>query len=483
MGYEIRNGLIYGAKNKVDVDLSTESKNPVQNKTVTDELNTKPNYNYFPTVTLEEYNNMGVEKLTDGKVYFIPDAYTDSMITTIYGWHLDPTESDPSECISYISGAQGMTPAKMTTNGFSYGSWENAFFMPKPCMVKSDGTVDYYLNQNDYTKKEDGTDSDVANTDYDGNAMMEWPLIWWKYEAGTSEGEGYFYVANKKVDDSYHCWCNYNCDNIIIPNFYTAIYNGTGTTKLRSISGVQLTSANGNGSTTGTQEVTRATANNTTSKVEWYIETFSDRMLINGLLILMGKSLDTQGTFGQGISSGSQAGKEAYITGTLNDKGLFYGDTVGTTTAVKVFGMENYYSCQWHRVAGCVGLADGTVGFKMTYNTADGTTATSYNSTGEGYIINSTDTRPGNGYAKTAYFNSNLGFYFTKTTGGSSSTYFCDYWYTNSTVLTYLRVGGNSSNGAYAGASYFNLGASFADAYWSIGACLSLKPLALGAKA
>ena len=56
---------------------------------------------------------------------------------------------------------------------------------------------------------------------------MEWPLIWWKYETGEVEGEGYFYCSNSKVDNSYNCFCNYDANNNIINHFYTAIYNGT----------------------------------------------------------------------------------------------------------------------------------------------------------------------------------------------------------------------------------------------------------------
>ena len=95
----------------------------------------------------------------------------------IYGFHISNNESDPSAKVTYLKDAAGMTPAHMDySNGvFDYGSWENAFFMPRPCMLKSDGTVDYYLDPSDYSKKEDGvTASDVANTSYDGNAMMEW---------------------------------------------------------------------------------------------------------------------------------------------------------------------------------------------------------------------------------------------------------------------------------------------------------------------
>ena len=95
---------------------------------------------------------------------------------TVYGFHINGSESNPDSMVTYIEDAVGMIPAYMdfSAGTFNYGSWQNAFFMPKPCMVKYDGTVDYYLNPNDYTKKADGTASDIANTAYEGNAMMEW---------------------------------------------------------------------------------------------------------------------------------------------------------------------------------------------------------------------------------------------------------------------------------------------------------------------
>ena len=95
---------------------------------------------------------------------------------TVYGFHIDSTITNPSNAVTYVEDAVGMIPAHMdfTSGVFDYGSWENAFFMPKPCMLKYDGTVDYYLDPNDYTKKIDGTPSDVSDPTYNGNAMMEW---------------------------------------------------------------------------------------------------------------------------------------------------------------------------------------------------------------------------------------------------------------------------------------------------------------------
>lgn len=420
-------------------------------------------------LTQAEYDALGNEKYSDDKEYFIIDGNADEK-PIIYGIHINPNESDPSDAVTYLKDAIGMTPAAMDNISFNYGSWQDAFFMPRPCMLKFDGTVDYYLNPNDYSKKADGTASDVADSSYNGNAMMEWPLIWWKYEAGQAKGEGYFYVSNRRVDDTYNCWCNYDCNNKIINNFYTAIYNGTGTDKLRSISGVQLTSENGSGGTTGQQEITRAIANNTTAKVEWYIDLWADRLLITGLLYLMGKSLNLQAVFGRGLDSGGQTAKEAYITGTLDDKGLFWGDIANGDNAVKVFGMENFWGCCWHRIAGLFGTSTGYA-YKLTHGTADGSTATSFGTTPSGYIPINT-TQPGNGYVTKMMFGKH-GMLPTAI-GGSTSTYYSDYFYKGS---DFSLVGGHSNAGLSCGFCVaLNYGVGGAN--WYVAAAPSCKPLA-----
>lgn len=475
-----------GVTQTVDTELSPTSTNPVQNRVITAALDEKYPKAWDVALTMAEYEALPTSKYTDGKNYYITDAYPDwePIPTVIYGYHVDPDESDPYDAVTYLNDAVGMTPAAMGSTAFNYGSWQNAFFMPKPCMVKFDGTVDYYLDPNDYTKKADGTASDVADPNYDGNAMMEWPLIWYKYEAGTADGEGYFYVSNKQADNTFHCWCNYDCDGNIINNFYTAIYNGTGTTKLRSLSGVTLDGSSGCGGTTGQEEVDRATANNTkTGKVEWYTDVFCDRMLINGLLILISKNLNSQAAFGNGLTTGGQSAKQSYITGSLNDKGLFWGK-VGNTSeaqsyAVKIFGMENWYGLVWHRTAGCVGLTNGNYTIKQTWSIVDGTTSTGYNSNGTGYI--SAGTRPENSstYIKQCIYGNDCFLPFVAGgTGASNLTYYCDCWYTANTSLTYLCIGAASANGYYAGSFCVGLSNVFSNDRWYIGTCLSLKPLA-----
>lgn len=413
----------------------------------------------------------------NAKIY-LNGAWTDTptppVTSVVYGWHVDPSIADSSDAVTYLEDAVGMTPAAMGASTFDYGSWENAFFMPKPCMVRSNGEVAYYLDPNDYSKKADGTPSDVANPDFDGNAMMEWGKIWYKFAGGETDGEGYFYVSNVQVDESYHCWCNYDSKDNITDHFYTAIYNGTGTTKLRSISGVALTSANGNGDTTATQEVERATANNTTADVEWYTDVWADRLLINALLVLIGKSLNTQATFGRGLDMGDQTAKETYATGTLDDKGLFWGVTTDGNSAVKVFGMENWWGCVWHRTAGCISI-DRALKIKLTYGTADGSTVVGYNQTGSGYISDGTIPSSG-GYVRAMVYNQ-YGYAPNNTSGGSPSTYYTDY-FSQSTGIRYLLAGGSSSNGFASGAFYFNLYNESSTVGWNRAASLSFKPLA-----
>lgn len=405
----------------------------------------------------------------------------------VYGIHINPNESDPSLAVTYLEDAVGMTPAKMGTSTFDYGSWADAFFMPKPCMLKSDGTVDYYLDPNDFTKKEDGSASDVANSSYNGNAMMEFPLIYYKYEQGSATGEGYIYISKYQVDENYKCYSNYDCDGNIIPHFYMACYNGTGTSKLRSLSGIAASSTNGCGKTTGQQEVDRATANNTKSgKVEWYTDVWCDRVLITALLYLMGKSLDLQSTFGNGLVYGGESAANDYVTGTHDTKGLFYGNTgsISATsncqTAVKVFGIENFWGHTYRRTAGLV-TSNYNYKYKMTYSTVDGSTGTGYNSNGSGYTTVTTGLSSNKyGYVSKMQFG-NYGLLAVPSTVGSgtANTYYCDIWGVSSSCFAFC---GGCANVVTSAAPYCGFCVSlydpFSGSYWSSSTALSCKPCA-----
>ena len=399
---------------------------------------------------------------------------------TLYAFHIDGTESNPASKVTYLEDAKGMTPAGMDyTNGvFSYGSWADAFFMPRPCMVLQEGIVDYYLDPDDYTKKEDGTASDIADTTYAGNAMIEWgqngKKIWYKVVPDPGDvTSGTVYICDEQLDPSYHAWSFINNQGREVDHFYTPIYNGSsvndGTNEvMRSMSGLAITQ-----SLTGTEEITRCRRNNKGNDVLWYTEVIADRILINFLLILMGKSTDTQTVFGNGLITGSQTALNNYRTGALNDKGLFFGYS-DQTHGVKVFGMENWWGAQWRRHAGYI-KAGNDQKIKLTYGRQDGSTADGYNTDGSGYInIGITPTGTSGGYIDVMNFNE-YGM-FGKNSSGSSSTHYCDGQWFNNGATTYALFGGSSSAWVLCGAFCCCLNASVSRANWAYGVALSYRP-------
>lgn len=41
---------------------------------------------------------------------------------TVYGWHIDPSISNPAQAVTYLADAVGKTPAAMGASTFSYGA-------------------------------------------------------------------------------------------------------------------------------------------------------------------------------------------------------------------------------------------------------------------------------------------------------------------------------------------------------------------------
>ena len=188
-------------------------------------------------------------------------------------------------------------------------------------------------------------------------------------------------------------------------------------------------------------------------------------MLINLLLILMGKSLDTQAVFGRGLESGSQSALNAYVTGALKDKGLFFGYS-DSSHGVKVFGMENYYAAQWRRTAG-LNMNEGVIKYKMTYP---------YNEAGTDYeTAGATPTGSSGGYISKMVFTKDA--MVASVVSGSSSTYYCDGQWWNASGNRWALFGGSSNNVAKCGAFYCGLNNALSFAFWDYGCALSLKPL------
>lgn len=420
-------------------------------------------YKFFPYANTGMINNSNVNcTFIEIKEY------------SLFGFKIDQTESDPDNMITYIAQNANYKSAKMDfeTGIFDYGDWANAWFIKdlKPCMLKYDGTVDYYLNPNDYTKKENGENSDITNSSYAGNAMIEFPKVYYKI-IDNNDNTADVYFSDKKLDDNYHCWSHIDNNGNEIDYCYISIFNGSldSNNRLRSLSGLSPMV-----NRTAQDEITFAKTNNINSDSIWYTEIYSDRLLINLLLLLIGKSTNTQSIFGTGLEENNPI----LQTGSMNDKGLFFGSSL-SSQGVKVFGIENYWGNIWRRTAGYIYI-NNIQKVKMTYGKQDGSTCIGYNTDGEGYIEieNSNFEGTNSSYIKSMIFNS-FGM-FAKNLSGSSSTYYTDVAVFNSNpgIAYYSLFGGtyNKSN-YYNGALTCALSDPASLSGENSGCSLSCKPL------
>lgn len=392
----------------------------------------------------------------------------------LFGFKLDQNESDPSSMIEYIEDNKDFKSAYMNYSSdlFNYGDWKDVWFIRdlKPCMLNYDGTVAYELDKNNYSLKADGTPSDIANDSFGGNAMVGIPKVYWKI-IDNGDDTANIYFSNKKVDDDFVCWSHIDNNGNEIDYCYMPIYNGSNvSSKLRSLSGKIPINAQ-----TATTEITLAKANNLTSDVIWYTETFSDRMLINLLLLLIGKSTDTQTIFGNGHYTGGSSASSLLTTGTLNNKGLFYG-TNGTGKAVKVFGIENWWGNQWRRIAGWIN-DKGNQKIKMTYGQTDGSTTDGYNTNGSGYInVGCTPSGTNGGYInKMAVKENSL---IPTVASGSATTYYTDGLWFNNSYVSYALMGGPSNVELRVGTLSSTVSSVASQESWYFGVAVSCKPLA-----
>ena len=375
-------------------------------------------------------------------------------------WHfglcIDENNAIESESVSYLEGYDNADYEKLRmifdannnieNNHLDWGSWENAPFMPRPCMLRNDGTVDYYLNPNDYTLKENGEASDVSNTEYEGNAMLEWSPVFMKVERVTTEASEdgavpatsklYMYFCSEKFDDEYECWSCKKSDGTYADHFYTAIYEGSIINgKLRSLSTNALPSVN----TGGLAACINYAGQNGKG---WGIDTWSDWDLIRCLGVLVTKRLNSQAAIGLGGTS-----YNCMKTGTSNQKGMFWGSLQAQNTYnVKFFGMENPWCHNWKYCAGII-LPDAvTIHIKHTFSTIDGSSIEGYNDTGVGYINTGLKISSG-GYIKSIQGNSKC-ITAPATVGSSDTTYYSDYAYTGSTGCF---IGGPGDDASYCG--------------------------------
>ena len=378
----------------------------------------------------------------------------------------------PQQRIEYIGVNANYTPFSLNTStgAMNLGSWADFEWLlgVLPAMVKFDGTLDYWLNPDDYNYKEDGTTaSDVANEDYAGNAMVWIPKIY-KYEKRIG-ADRIVKFSMSKINDDFEAVGFMESETkelsgIWIPMFYGSIdSNG----KMRSIAGPY-----GVSNKNTTQEYEAITAVGTRAR---FFGGAIAQTLVD-LMIMFAKNTNLQACYGMGNSSGynsSDTTNYGKLANAVVEGGAFYG--TATAKAInKVFhSMVLITQNQWQRDPYVI-INAGKLLVSPYYK---------YSLTGEGYQEAGflADVGAGNWYYPNRrniipHFGDFPDITVCK---GSTSTGVCDGVYCPEKWSTFVCVPfrfATCSNGTAGGPRCLALYASAGLASWGIGASLLLFP-------
>ena len=362
----------------------------------------------------------------------------------------------------------------------------------KRCILADDGTVVYYLDSEDSTKKADGTDAVLDGTD--GQVMVEIPTHYRRCTLGTDYYDveislvpftGAFKI-NKCYVSAYEAALDRTNSKLASVVNTTTQYRGGNNTSswddtYRSLLGMPVTSISTvTFHTYGTNrgagwDMYEIDIHDT---IAWlfYIEyaTLNSQLAYNSELTTEGYH---QGGLGNGVvgkdwtSWNSYNGASPIIPcGTTNSLGNHSGivaynvidsdnsSTWGTFNVPSYRGIENPYAHIWEWTVGYMGVGNGTnqeayrCRNRSQYST--GSLNSYYNKVG---LINSSS-----GWIKTIVKNE-YGDIIPTGVGGSDSTYFSDYLYethNNNSVYTAL-VGRRLANGSGCGFGCFSLAYDF----------------------
>ena len=355
----------------------------------------------------------------------------------------------------------------------------------KACLLNDNGTVNYYLNPNDWSKKLDGTASKLDGID--GQVMIEIPEHYRKFEEEgnirrcyLSEGKVTgFHKVDKVYVGAFEAACDRTNSKLASVCNETEQYRGgNNQADWDSLSKSQL----GKCATAMTRATMRTRARargsnkwnimdyNTSKTIFWlYFVEYANR----NCQLPVNSELDSngyrQGGLGSGATTLSSADWSAYDSyypllkcGASNSLASGSGEVLVTLpedykaditvnlACNRYRGIENPFGHIWMNIDGVIydikAEADG--GTSEMYITKD---YTKFGETLAGFTKVG-DVPRSEGYVTKLIFGEE-GEFSPSARGGSSTTYWCDYWYTSvtSTSLRTVLLGGSCNNGAYSG--------------------------------
>ena len=473
--------LVATISNKVDkIDDKSLSTNDFSNnyKSMLDNIEDTVNDNLRPATE----STLGAVKLSSD---FSFNSEGEIYLNKVYGIEWDTTVSDPTCTRIGDMSLHKSLPIQSKM---------------KACLLNDNGSVNYYLNPNDWSKKITGEASNLDGTD--GQVMIEIPEHYRKFEEDgnirrcyLSEGKCTGFTKVPKVYiGAYEAAVDRTNNKLASVCNETEQYRGgNNQADWDALSKSQL----GKCATNMTRATMRTRARNrgdnwneidyeSWKTVFWlyYVE-YANRncqAAVNSELTAEGYK---QGGLGNGATTLASADWSAYNSyypmlkcGASNSLASGSGevivnlpddykvDTPTTLACCRYRGIENPFGHIWTNVEGAIFdiKTDADGGTSEFYTTSD---KTKFGDTLEGF------TKVGNVPRKDSYvtkliFGEN-GEFAPSDNGGGSTTYWCDYFYTStsSSSLRTLLLGGSCTHGALSGFGYCNSdgGVSYAFAY------------------
>lgn len=471
--------------NKVDkVEGKSLSTNDFLNnyKSMLDNIEDTVNDNLRPATE----SNLGAVKLSSD---FSFNSEGEIYLNKVYGIEWDTTVSDPTCTRIGDMSLHKSLPIQSKM---------------KACLLNDDGSVNYYLNPNDWSKKITGEASNLDGTD--GQVMIEIPEHYRKFEEEgnirrcyLSEGKctGFTKVPKVYVGAYEAAVDRTNNKLASVCNETEQYRGGNNQADWDALSKSQL----GKCATSMTRATMRTRARNrgdnwnemdyeSWKTIFWlyYVE-YANRncqAAVNSELTAEGYK---QGGLGSGATTLTSTDWSAYnsyypmlkcgasnllASGSgeviVNLPDDYKVDTPTTLACCRYRGIENPFGHIWTNVEGAIfdikTDADADGGTSEFYTTSD---KTKFGDTLEGF------TKVGNvprkdGYVTKLIFGEN-GEFAPSDNGGGSTTYWCDYFYTSisSSSLRTLLLGGSCHSGAYSGFGYCHSYYGVSDAYATVG--------------
>ena len=359
----------------------------------------------------------------------------------------------------------------------------------KSCTITSDGTVKY-LNATDRTKYEDGTDRDMTL-----NTMVEIPEFWYKCMRDDTTVYLNLYPADPHIPEAEH-----------VEKFYISAYEASNVDNvLKSINNGSITPVVNINRTT---MQSRARANNS-STTNWNMYTYRAHRILTVLYLVEYACTNSQKAFnaeltaegyhqgglGDGVTTGNIKvnGVDTWSCvpcGSTDEHGNFTGitpvtvtstDAEGTATqktySVPTYrGIENPFGHVWKN---CI---DTLVHFNVQTNKNDvyiNTDLSTFGSTNISDYDYQCSTTITEGYKKKLVYNAAFDILppIDEAFGGSTTTYWCDYnWTNNSTTDRLTLISGTAGSGATAGLLAVGSNLELGTAYASVGTRLIYIP-------